>query len=116
MAEDPEYAESIIKAVEGFTSFGHSGGSAEVAIDQLTRLLRFENLAPLTDDSDEWIDRSAESQYPLWQNARNSKAISPDGGKTYRLVDDIDNHIYHSQPAELPLQRGGRYRGTWPET
>lgn len=29
-AEDPEYSESLIRAVEAFTSFGHSGGSAAV--------------------------------------------------------------------------------------
>jgi hypothetical protein len=112
--EDPEYAESIIKAVEGFTSFGHSGGSASVAIDQLTRLLRHENLASLTDDPAEWTDRTAESGRPLWQNNRNSKAFSEDGGQTYTLLGHT--LTFHSVPAGSPPGRGTTWhKDMWPE-
>jgi len=114
MAESPEYAESIIKAIEGFCSFGHSGGSMSVAIDQLTRLLWFENLAPLTDDPAEWVDRSVESGHPLWQNIRNSKAFSENGGKTYTLLGHT--LTFHSVPAGSPPGRGGTWhKGMWPE-
>lgn len=85
-AEDPDYAESIVKAVEAFTSFGHSGGSAMMAIEQLHTLLQFKNLAPLTDDPSDWLDRTEMSGYPMWQNRRNSTAFSDDGGKTYWLL------------------------------
>jgi hypothetical protein len=43
-AEDPEYSESIISAVEAFASYGHSGGSAMVAREQLHALLGFKTL------------------------------------------------------------------------
>lgn len=82
-AEDPGYAASIVAAVAAFSCYGHSGGSAAVAIDQLHRLLKGETLSPLTSDPDEWEDRRAESGYPLWQNRRDSRAMSEDGGKTW---------------------------------
>lgn len=89
-AEDPEYSESIIKAVEAFASYGHSGGSAMVAREQLHALLGFKTLSPLTSDPAEWQDQSAISGTPLWQNKRDHAMFSRDGGKTWRSVDDAD--------------------------
>jgi hypothetical protein len=97
--QSPEYAQSIVDAIEAFASFGHSGGSAEIAIDQLTRLLRREALAPLTDDPAEWEDRTEASGSPWWQNRRDSRAMSHDGGRTYWLVDDDARMKQMSQPA-----------------
>jgi hypothetical protein len=91
-AEDPGYTSTLVASVAAFASYGHSGGSASVAIDQLTRLLRFEALSPLTSDPAEWEDRTEMSGYPLWQNVRDSRAMSNDGGKTWWLVG--------SEPAE----------------
>jgi hypothetical protein len=85
-AEDPGYSASIVAAVAAFSSWGHSGGSAMVAIDQLTRLLNYEALSPLTSDPGEWLDRSEESGYPLWQNIRDSRVFSEDGGQTWRQI------------------------------
>lgn len=85
--EDPAYAASIVAAVAAFTSYGHSGGSASVAVEQLYRLLQFENLSPLTSDPKEWIDRSKESGYPFWQNRRNPKAFSRNGGGDWYFLD-----------------------------
>jgi hypothetical protein len=87
-AEDPAYAASLVAAVEAFTSYGHSGGSAEVGIEQLYTLLRGRTLSPLTSDPNEWEDRSKESGYPLWQNRRDSAAMSMTGGKDWYFVDD----------------------------
>lgn len=84
--EDPDYAASIVRAVKEFASQRHSGGSASVAIEQLHRLLRFETLSPLTSDPDEWEDRTEMSGHPLWQNRRDSRAMSEDGGKTWWFV------------------------------
>ncbi len=89
-AEDPEYAASIVKAVEAFASYGHSGGSAAVAVEQLSRLLRFQALSPLTADPAEWFDHGEMSGTPLWQSKRDPSAFSEDGGATYYLVDDRD--------------------------
>ncbi len=87
LGEDPPFAASLIAALEGFTTYRHSGGSAESGIDLLERLLRREALTPITSDPAEWIDRSEESGSPMWQNARDSRAISTDGGKTWWYVE-----------------------------
>lgn len=81
---DPEFTESIIKAVEGFSFYDHSGGSAGTAIEMLNTLLQFRNLSPLTNNSNEWIQHRKD----CWQNRRNGEAFSTDGGKTYYLLSD----------------------------
>lgn len=86
-AEDPAYAASIVAAVAAFMSYGHSGGSAEVGIDQLHNLLRRRTLSPLTSDPGEWEDRSEMSGVPLWQNRRDPAAMSTDAGRTWYFVD-----------------------------
>jgi hypothetical protein len=86
-AEDPEYAESIIRAVEAFAAYGHSGGSAMVAREQLHALLGWKALSPLTSDPAEWEDRSEMSGRPLWQNKRDPAVFSADGGKTWYSLD-----------------------------
>jgi hypothetical protein len=85
------FADSLLRAVEGFASYGgHSGGSAAVAIEWLTRLLRFQNIAPLTDDPDEWMHVGGDLWPPdgVWQNKRCGEAFSHDGGKTYWLLSE----------------------------
>lgn len=102
-AEDPGYAASIVAAVAAFASFGHSGGSIDMAVDQLHRLLSRETLTPLTDDPEEWEDRTEMSGEPWWQNRRNGRAMSHDGGRTYWLVSedagDGIRPLYTSEPA-----------------
>lgn len=78
---DEEFNESIIKAVEAFASYGHSGGSASYAIPILTELLQFHNLQPITDNPEEWMEVGE----GVWQNTRRPDAFSNDGGQTYRL-------------------------------
>ncbi|HEY6020532.1 MAG TPA: hypothetical protein VIY48_11785 [Candidatus Paceibacterota bacterium] len=86
--ESPEYSESIIKAIEAFMSYGHSGGSAEVALGQFNTLMNRRSLSPITSDPEEWIDRSKESGKPFWQNSRDSTAFSEDGGKTWWFLSE----------------------------
>jgi hypothetical protein len=87
LGEDPAYSAILVAAIAAFASFGHSGGSASVAIEQMYRLLKHENLTSITDNPDEWLDRTEMSGYALWQNIRNSKLMSEDKGKTYWDVD-----------------------------
>lgn len=88
---DEDFNLSIIEAVRAFSKYGHSGGSASVAIPLLFDLLQFKNITPLTDDPDEWQDRSEESGVPMWQSKRNPAAFSEDGGETYYLLDGEGN-------------------------
>lgn len=72
------------------------GGSASVAIPTINELLQFKNLAPLTDNSDEWLYHGEErwgAPGGIWQNCRNSEAFSTDGGKTYYLVSEVDGAV-----------------------
>lgn len=80
-AEDPAYAQSVIAAVAAFASYGHSGGSAGIAREQLHTLLGHGTLSPLTGDPDEWEDRSEISGTPLWQNRRDPSWFSEDAGR-----------------------------------
>lgn len=90
IGEDQDTTEGIVSVVQAFADCRHSGASAPFAVAYLERLLRFEPLTPITDDLDEWEDRSKISGYPLWQNVRDSRAMSEDGGKTYWLVNEAD--------------------------
>lgn len=87
MASDPAYTAALIASVAAFASYGHSGGSAAVAIEQLHTLLQYRTLTPLTSYPEEWYDRSTMSGSPLWQNKRDPAAMSRDGGKTWYFVD-----------------------------
>lgn len=88
IGEEPEVIDGYVRVVEAFASMGHSGGSASVAIPTLNALLQFKNLAPLTNDPDEWENVSEMSGYEMWQNRRNSEAFSDDGGQTYWLLSE----------------------------
>lgn len=83
---DEQFNHCIIKTIESFSSYGHSGTSAAVGIAVLNDLLQFKNLTPLTDSKDEWN----EVGYKVWQSSRNAEAFSDDGGKTYYLLSDRD--------------------------
>lgn len=89
---DPVFAQTLLNSVRAFSEYGHSGGSAAAGRDMLTALLSFENLSPLTDNPAEWdlcpIELTGE---PLWQNTRNSKAFSKDGGRTYQYLTETSD-------------------------
>lgn len=92
IGEDPDTVDGYLKVIQAFADMGHSGGSAMVAIPTLKRLFSFENLTPLTDDPEDWIDVG----YALWQNRRNSRMFSTDGGKTYTDVDDPQPKVVYT--------------------
>lgn len=80
----PMIDDHVLEIVKIFSEQGHSGYSAMYTINLITKLLSFENLAPLTNNPDEWVDVLD----GMWQNKRNSAAFSLDGGKTYTLTTD----------------------------
>ena len=86
--EDPEYSESIVRAVREFASYGHSGGSASIAREQLHALLGFKTLSPITSDPEEWLDQSEASGIPMWQNRRDPSFFSTDRGETWYSLDE----------------------------
>lgn len=89
LGEEKSTIEGYLKVVKAFADMGHSGGSAEVAIPVIEKLLRFENLKPLTNNPSEWEDRSEMSGHPLWQNKRNPRFFSTDGGRYCWNVNEV---------------------------
>lgn len=90
--EEPEIIKMYLKVARAFVSFGHSGGSASVAIPTINELLQFKNLSPLTDDPNEWVehDESVAGSEWKWQSKRNFEAFSKNGGKTYYLLSECE--------------------------
>ena len=91
IGEEPETIEWYLRVVKEFASYGHSGGSASVAVPTLQALLSFKNLSPLTRNPDEWMFISEDlwgDTNGIWQNIRNSEAFSNDGGFTYYLLSE----------------------------
>lgn len=102
LGEEQSTIDWYLKVVEAFVEFGHSGGSASVTIPTLHMLLSYENLTPLTDAPEEWFlheEAISGVKSGLWQNVRNGKAFSYDGGKTYYLIDDQERKFHHSKTA-----------------
>lgn len=100
--EDPEMVECLLKAVEAFAEYGHSGGSASWAIPVLNDLLQFKNLSPLTDNPMEWMQVGTD----MWQSTRRADAFSPDKGKTYYLLSEGANS--HNQQPRHESERSER--------
>lgn len=111
-----EVMRSLVAAVAEFATYrGHSGMSHEIAVRMLTVLLDMGTLAPLTDSPDEWMpldydfdtgpgrdlrqDDPANIRIALWQNRRDSRAFSRDGGATYTLANDSKPREYVSAKA-----------------
>jgi hypothetical protein len=90
IGEDPEVVDWYCRVVDEFFSFGHSGSSFYETLRVLTELLHQRNLSPLTNDTNEWVDRTEISGFPVWQNNRNGEAFSQDGGATYWLLNESD--------------------------
>lgn len=82
---------AILAAVKGFATGGWSGGSVYPGIHILSELLKFQPLAPLTDDPAEWqhVTHTDAEGKPLWQSNRRSSCFSNDGGKTYYDIDEV---------------------------
>lgn len=72
-----------LEIIKLFASQGHSGMSASIVTDLVSRLMRYEPLTPLTYGPEEWIDQSEASGHPMWQNNRDFKVFSEDHGKTH---------------------------------
>lgn len=90
----------ILQMVMVFADQGHSGASAGYALSILEKLLRWENLTPLTDNPDEWVEVGPE----VWQSKRRPEAFSTNGGKHYRLNSDEDRELIHLSDPWMPVK------------
>jgi len=60
---------AVLELIEVFSKQGHSGGSAPLILSIFTKLAKFQPLAPLTGEDDEWFDHGGELGF---QNKRCS--------------------------------------------
>lgn len=106
IGEDPETIEGFLKVIQAFADMGHSGGSASVCIPMLNDLLQFKNLAPLTDDPDEWmhIHEKMAGVPDCWQSTRNPEAFSNDGGLTHYLLSEGGSDS-HREPLHVSVRK-----------
>lgn len=102
LGEEKETVDGYLAMLQIFAQMGHSGGSASVFIPTLVRLLSFQNLKPLTNSEDEWVEVTDH----MWQNNRNSEAFSHDGGHTYELLSERDGNMPGSAPLHVALNPG----------
>lgn len=104
IGEDFDATEWYIRVIKEYSRFGHSGGSAWATLQVLEELLRFRPLTELTDDPEEWFHHGPEmwdGVNGVWQNKRDGRMFSEDGGKTYTCVDDRkdengNREVYHT--------------------
>jgi hypothetical protein len=90
----------ILKLVQVFSEQGHSGFSAQMTIDILDKLLRFQPLTPITNNPVEWMEVSDN----LWQNRRQGSLFSHDAGKTW-----YDTDKPRTWPWRMRLRRVWRF-------
>ena len=103
---DGAVAHHVMELLTEFVKFGHSGGSAFLALGLFNQLARLRPLSPLTADPDEWMlvaDGMLDPEEPpLWQSRRNPEAFSNDEGKSYYLVSEkvqgVTPTMYTSDP------------------
>lgn len=105
IGEDDDVINWYARVIREYSSFGHSGGSHMAILPTLTKLLDFKPLTDLTDDPDEWMHHGEDvwgEAGGVWQNRRDGRMFSKDGGKSYTCVDDPRDSgiIYWSLPDE----------------
>ena len=83
-------AKSALELVDKFSDQGHSGMSAPITLAMFTKLANYEPLSPITSKPEDSKDVSEyDPNGPkLWQNVRDFKMFSNDGGNTWYSVED----------------------------
>lgn len=92
-----------------FALEGHSGFSANVTINMLERLLRFEPLGPLTGEDSEWIELDYGPDMAA-QNKRCSHVFKRADGTAY----DIDGRIFREPDGTCFTNGSSRVEVTFP--
>ena len=88
--EDPKIILWYVSVIEAFNIMQLPQEAADHCVATLTQLLRYGNLAPLTDEPREWVQIDDN----LWQSIRNRDAFSNNGGTTYKLYSE-NNDVEH---------------------
>lgn len=84
--------DSALRVYEVMCDEGHSGTSWSMTVPILEKLLRCENLTPLTGEDDEWNDVALDDKETVYQNKRRSslfKYVAKDGTIRYSYTGRI---------------------------
>lgn len=92
--------DGIMKIIKTFSDEGHTGFSANYALNILDRLLRFQPLSALTGEDDEWEDVSEyQNGKTLYQNKR-CPAVFKDENRSYyveaKIFSDDNGHTWYT--------------------
>lgn len=89
----------VLALIRVFASQGHSGGSAPIVVNLFQKLARYEPLAPLTGEDDEWTEVEAGR---LYQNKRAANVFK-ENGIAYQMdgfvFEEPNGATYTNQPA-----------------
>lgn len=89
-----EFQKEVLQMVELFSTFGHSGASAPMAINLISTLLKFEPITPLTGEDDEWNDVS-EFYKSIDEDSSNGVVKSnTDSSKCVKYQNKRDSRVF----------------------
>lgn len=118
VGEEWETIKGVCAVVQAYADMHNSGGSHSVLLPRLVKLLNFEALTQLTNDPDEWTHHGPDiwggnDGKGVWQNIRDSRAFSEDGGHTYWIVFRKDGMPHYSKNVleGNPEAKGGDENG-----
>lgn len=94
--EDPKIILWYVSVIEAFNIMQLPQDAADHCIGTLSQLLKYQNLAPLTNEPREWVQIGDE----LWQSIRNRDAFSNNGGTTYKLYSENSSVEYKTMKME----------------
>jgi hypothetical protein len=97
--EEPKIVLWYVSVLEAYNAMNLTEEASDHCLQTLTRLIRYENLAPLTDEPMEWVKVGDD----LWQSIRNYDAFSNNAGKTYKLYSE-NNDIEHKSFSEEDIK------------
>jgi hypothetical protein len=89
--EEPKIILWYVSVLEAYNIMQLTEEASDHCLETLTRLIRYENLAPLTDEPMEWVKVADD----MWQSIRNYDAFSNNGGKTFKLHSE-NNDVEHA--------------------
>jgi hypothetical protein len=89
--EEPKIVLWYVSILEAYNAMNLTEEASDHCLQTLNRLIRYENLAPLTNEPMEWVKVADD----LWQSIRNYDAFSNNGGETYKLYSE-NNDVEHA--------------------
>lgn len=95
----------VLALLELFSTQGHSGFSAPIAVDLFSKLAKFEPLGPLTGEDWEWVDVAEEDGDVRYQNKRASHVF-----KNHDGAYDIDGIVFYEFNSDPEINDGVPYK------